>query len=269
VTVERGRIPGVGVGFATGVGIVERVLAQFPVRQQVWDASLRLQVVRARFCDEWLAGRRQGVEVRVFGRDSLGLRDWLHDLCWDCVELTAVTSTQCQSVESFAPSHKLNQVLVERGVRMTSFFDITGGTDAMTEFLIAAEEMPYHLAYGPIQLKVFDGERVVVEGPIVDGQRSLMMIGGLEAVNAAGQYLRAVRETAVRASELAEPEADLTSRQQVIAELLCEGCTDDQIAERIGLSVRSVRYEVARLLEALQVRTRFAAGVRYARSKLS
>ncbi|ONI75951.1 LuxR family transcriptional regulator [Kribbella sp. ALI-6-A] len=255
------------IGLATGVGIVVRVLTHFPARQRVWDASLRLQVVRARSCDAWAAGQRRDVQVQVFGPDNVGLRDWLHDLCWDCSELTAVTSTQCQSVESFAPSHKLNQVLVERGCRMTSFFDTTSGTDAMTEFLIAADGMPYHLAYGPIQLKVFDCERVVLEGPLVEEQRSLMLIRGQEAVNAAGQYLRAVRETAVRASALDTPEAGFTSRQQVIAELLCEGCTDDQIAERLDLSVRSVRYEVARLLDVLQVRTRFAAGVRYARTK--
>ncbi|WP_049797290.1 helix-turn-helix transcriptional regulator [Kribbella flavida] len=243
-----------------------RVLVHFPSRQQVWDASLRLQVVRARCCDEWAAGHPVDAEVEVFGSDHLGMRHWLHDLCWNAGELVTVTSTQCQTVEGFAPSHKLNQVLVERGTRMTSFFDTDAGSDTMTDFLIAAEDLPYYLACGPIQLKLLDGERVVVEGPVVEGRRSLMLMSGREAVNAAGQYLRAVRETAVRASELREADADLTSRQQVIAELLGEGCTDDQIAERIGLSVRSVRYEVARLLDALNVRTRFAAGVRYARS---
>jgi DNA-binding NarL/FixJ family response regulator len=58
---------------------------------------------------------------------------------------------------------------------------------------------------------------------------------------------------------------ELTARQRVIAKQLEDCCTDEEIAEQLGVSVRTVRYEVARLLEVLNVTTRFAAGVRYAR----
>jgi DNA-binding CsgD family transcriptional regulator len=236
----------------------------FPGRQAVLDASLRLQLVRAGRCDDWAAGRREGAEVHVFGEQNT-LQDWLYEQCLNSRELVAVTSMRYQSLEVFVPSHRVNRALVERGVQMTSFFDPSGGPGTVTDFLIAADEMPYYLACGPIQMKLFDGERVLVEGPMVDGKRALMVMTGADAVNATKQYLRAVRNSAVRACDLRGEDVDLTSRQQVIAGLLSEGCTDDQMAERLDLSVRTVRYEVSRLLEVLDVKTRFAAGVRYAR----
>ncbi len=236
----------------------------FPGRQAVLDASLRLQLVRAGRCDDWAAGRRCGVDVHVF-EEQLALQDWLHEQCQQSDELIAVTSTRYQTVEKFVPSHRVNRDLVERGVRMTSFFDPSGGLETVTDFLVAAEEMPYYIACGPIQMKLFDGERVLVEGPEVDGRRSLMMMSGADAVNATKQYLRAVRTSAVRACELRGGDVELTARQHVIAGQLSDGCTDDEIADRLDLSVRTVRYEVSRLLEVLEVRTRFAAGVRYAR----
>ncbi|MFF1820157.1 LuxR C-terminal-related transcriptional regulator [Kribbella sp. NPDC058245] len=233
-------------------------------RQEVLDASLRLQVVRARFCDDLLARRPCDAEVFVVS-DRFALRDWLEEHCGRAGELTAVTWTRHQTVESFAPSDRCNRELVESGVRMTSFFDISEGSPTVTDFIVAADDMPYHVAFGPIQLKLLDGERVIVEGPVLDDRRSLMMIHGTEAVNAAKQYLQAVRRGAVRAAELRQHyTAGLTPRQHVIAALLGDGCTDEDIAERLTLSVRTVRYEVAKLMDVLEVKTRFAAGVRYA-----
>jgi DNA-binding CsgD family transcriptional regulator len=150
---------------------------------------------------------------------------------------------------------------------MTSYFDPSGGADQVTDFIIAADDMPYYLACGALQVKLLDGERVVVEGPIVDGRRSLMLLRGAEVVNATRQYLKAVRDTAVHACEFRDHTVELTARQHVIAQQLEAGDTDDEIASRLGVSVRTVRYEVARLLEVLDVGTRFAAGVRYARVK--
>ncbi|MEU5723851.1 helix-turn-helix transcriptional regulator [Micromonospora sp. NPDC047738] len=53
--------------------------------------------------------------------------------------------------------------------------------------------------------------------------------------------------------------------RRVVA-LLAQGLTDDAIARRLGLSVRTVRARVARVMAELGVRTRFQAGVVAARS---
>ncbi|MEU4192339.1 LuxR C-terminal-related transcriptional regulator [Kribbella sp. NPDC026611] len=237
-------------------------------RQEVLDASLRLQLVRAKVCDEVVARQPcSGDVAEVFlVRDRTALKDWLEDQCASSRELVAVTWTRQQSLADYVPSHRFNQELVASGVRMTSFFDTSEGDPMLTDFLIAAEDMPYHLGYGPIQLKLMDGSRVIVEGPVLSGHRSLLVLHCTEAVNATNQYLRAVRRGSVRASELRYDGSGLTPRQRVIAALLGDGCTDDDIADQLTLSVRTVRYEVAKLLDALQVKTRFAAGLRYAES---
>ncbi|WP_233712362.1 helix-turn-helix transcriptional regulator [Kribbella turkmenica] len=202
----------------------------------------------------------------MFGTDMESLRDWIQAQLRTCEELIAVTTTRGQTLEAFLAAHRYNQSLVERGVRMTSFFDAGGGCSQLRNFIISADDMPYYLACGFMQVKVLDGDRVMVEGPLVERRRSLMLMRGTEALTAARQYLKAFRDTAVRACEFRDRTGDLTARQHVIAQQLEENLTDDEIAERLGLSVRTVRYEVARLMEALDVGTRFAAGVRYARA---
>jgi DNA-binding CsgD family transcriptional regulator len=236
----------------------------FHSRQVVLDASLRLQVIRARYCDEWLAGRGEA-EVHFFGSNVTTLRDWMQDKLSRCEELTAVTTMRGQTLEGFVPAHRYNQQLVRRGVRMTSYFDPSDSVDQVREFIIAADDMPYYFSCAVLQVKALDGNRVIIEGPRVDDRRSVMLVRGDEVMNATRRYLKTVKDTAVRACEFRDRTVDLTTRQHVIARQLEEGLTDDEIAAQLGVSVRTVRYEVARLLEVLEVGTRFAAGVRYAR----
>jgi DNA-binding NarL/FixJ family response regulator len=58
--------------------------------------------------------------------------------------------------------------------------------------------------------------------------------------------------------------SELSRRQRLIAELLDTGATDAEVADALELSVRTVRYEVARILDALGAGNRFGAGRRYA-----
>jgi hypothetical protein len=182
----------------------------FHSRQVVLDASLRLQVIRARYCDEWLAGRGEA-EVHFFGSNVTTLRDWMQDKLSRCEELTAVTTMRGQTLEGFVPAHRYNQQLVRRGVRMTSYFDPSDSVDQVREFIIAADDMPYYFACGVLQVKALDGNRVIIEGPRVDGQRSVMLVRGEEVVNATRRYLKAVRDTAVRACEFRDRTVGATS----------------------------------------------------------
>jgi DNA-binding CsgD family transcriptional regulator len=53
-------------------------------------------------------------------------------------------------------------------------------------------------------------------------------------------------------------------RYEVVLRLLAEGLTDDAVANRIGVSVRTVRNDVASAMAGLDARSRFQAGVRAA-----
>jgi DNA-binding CsgD family transcriptional regulator len=57
-------------------------------------------------------------------------------------------------------------------------------------------------------------------------------------------------------------------RHEQVLRLLAEGLTDEAIARRIGVSVRTVRNEVASAMTGLDARSRFQAGVRAAQMGL-
>lgn len=68
----------------------------------------------------------------------------------------------------------------------------------------------------------------------------------------------------VRAARLPVHEPDDRPRGEMVLQLLGDGLTDDAIARRIGVSVRTVRTEVASLMTNLDARSRFQAGLRAA-----
>jgi DNA-binding NarL/FixJ family response regulator len=71
--------------------------------------------------------------------------------------------------------------------------------------------------------------------------------------------------TEVRASAAVLPDPSPLPRNAVVLRLLADGLTDDAVARRIGVSVRTVRNDVASVMVSLGARSRFQAGVRAAR----
>jgi DNA-binding NarL/FixJ family response regulator len=115
-------------------------------------------------------------------------------------------------------------------------------------------------------------ERLGVEAVILDSQAlplaqtagAVEALSGLPAaelrqveVQICGQRLRvAMRAAQSRASLL-----DLTPRQRVVVEMIAEGLRNREIAERLGISLHTVRRHVEALLRRLNVPTRAAAAV--------
>lgn len=61
----------------------------------------------------------------------------------------------------------------------------------------------------------------------------------------------------------------LSGRQRRIAGMLAAGALDETIARRLGVSVRTVRAEIAEILVVFRAVSRFQAGSRYAVWRLS
>lgn len=62
------------------------------------------------------------------------------------------------------------------------------------------------------------------------------------------------------------PEKGVTSRQRAIAALLIEGLTDDKIALRLAMNVRTIRVHIAKLAETLGTSSRAQLGYRIGQS---
>ena len=232
------------------------------LRQQEQDAALPLQLARARHLDQL---RRTGTSAQceLVTGGFRSMIPFLRQRSLGAQELLAV-SAQAHSPDAFGIGHEYNAYVVSRGLRMLSLYHVFGIDPGVRDTIIGAEGLPYHFAYGTVQMKVFDRRCVVVEGPEVNGDRSLMLMYDREAVAAALRYVATVRRTAIRAATLREDPEQITHRQRDVAELLASGLRDDEVAVRLGVSLRTVRAEIAALMTALGAPTRFAAGVRYA-----
>ena len=73
-------------------------------------------------------------------------------------------------------------------------------------------------------------------------------------------YMRRIEHTA---SDHAQPDGNLTPRQREILQLIAEGSTTQKIAERLGISVKTVETHRAQLMQRLEIHD-IAGLVRYA-----
>lgn len=234
-------------------------------RQRIRDAALPIEVLRAQILPSVASNRAPDVRVGRFPQFSDEISAWVRERCSEADELIAV-SHLTESVEQYRASFAFNAELVRRGTRMTSLFDVSGLADDVSDFLIAATDLPYFFAYGPTPIKVFDRKSVMLEGPPLRDGISVMVVSRPEFAAAAMRYVNTVREYAVPCRDFAvEDMHGLTQRQHAIARLLGDNRNDEAIAALLGISVRTVRQDVARLLEVLGASTRFSAGLRYAR----
>jgi DNA-binding NarL/FixJ family response regulator len=68
-----------------------------------------------------------------------------------------------------------------------------------------------------------------------------------------------------RAAPLDEPATERSDLRRFLLEQLAAGAQDEQIARRLGLSLRTVRRRVAEVMTELGASSRFQAGVEAAR----
>jgi DNA-binding NarL/FixJ family response regulator len=82
-------------------------------------------------------------------------------------------------------------------------------------------------------------------------------LGALPDADAAAEFLRGLGVAAARAWPRGA--TSLTRREREVLELLAEGCSNAQIAERLVISTRTAEHHVASILSKLDLRSRSAA----------
>jgi DNA-binding NarL/FixJ family response regulator len=103
---------------------------------------------------------------------------------------------------------------------------------------------------------------VLLQGPTVEGEPTVMSVSVSPCLEAAWRYWEAALECSFPVGGEETAIGDLTPRQRQIVALMATGVGDEAIATSLGVSVRTVRSDIAAVLDALGVKTRFAAGVR-------
>lgn len=241
-----------------GIGLGPRNRITELARQDVLDAAAELQIRRSQVAAILARGGTTDGEIVARGYEETNV--WMHRAVAECSEL--LSARPSGTMPQLQVSVPINRVELARGVRMTSVFDYDGLEPDARLLLSGEPDGSYLYGCAPIQMKILDGERVVLQGPFIDGGMTLMALSSPACLEVARTYWRAVLDSSFPAVEAGQGLDHLTERQRQILAMLGNDAKDDAIAASLGVSVRTVRSDVAAVLSALGVHTRFAAGLR-------
>ncbi|MFF3286579.1 hypothetical protein [Streptomyces sp. NPDC003023] len=235
-----------------------------PERLRVTEAMMRLEAERLRVVRAMERG--QPVAARLLGR---GGQEINRNLSRELRSRRTLDSVKPHgSVERLAVSLPYNTFEMNAGLRMISVWNRDTLSPDVRLALSGEDPKVYFFGYGPLEMKILDGVEALLEGPTVRNQTTVIGVRDAACMAAARRYWDAVRATAYPCAAEEPPADGLTERQRRIVALLLTCSSDEQIARRLELSVRTVRTEVAVILDLLDAPTRFVAGVRL-RERLS
>lgn len=222
------------------------------------DAVARLQVERSRVVSAMERGQR--VAARLLGRGAQRLNVAMAQSArsWHHLESIRITGT----VEQLSVSLPNNAHLLAGGLRMTSVWHHAGLEPDVRLMLAGEDPSVYFFGYAPVQMKIVDGRSVLLEGPLVRGERTVIDVEDRACLAAARGYWDAVVSRVHPCDAETAALVDLTVRQRRVIALMLTSSSDDEISRKLGVSVRTVRTEIATVLSMLDAPNRFAAGVR-------
>lgn len=227
-------------------------------QREVRDAAAALLVRRAELVATLSAGLRVDAEVVAVGRTAINA--WIQDASETAGEVLSASSAR--SVDRLRASLLRQREWAASGLTMISLWDYWR-TDHDAKELLATEDDGIHL-FGlvPVPVTIVDRSYVLLQGPRTGDHASLMKVWDASCLELAWGYWRAAMAATVPYRQSQASVAGFSPRQHQILSLLAADLTDDIVASALGISVRTVRADVAGVLQTLGVRSRFAAGVR-------
>ncbi|WP_423464690.1 sigma factor-like helix-turn-helix DNA-binding protein [Promicromonospora sp. MS192] len=228
------------------------------LRVRVIDALTRLEVERSRVVDAMERGQRVAARFLGRGPQEINLAMAKGAGTWRVLESIRSSGT----VEQLSVSLPNNAYHMERGLRMISVWH-RSGLDPDVRLMLAAEDpSAYFFSYAPVQLKIIDRRSVLLEGPSIGGKRTVIDVEDQACLAAARGYWDAVVSGMYPCDGETAALADLTVRQRRVIALMLTSSSDEEISRKLGVSVRTVRTEIALVLSMLEAPNRFVAGVR-------
>jgi DNA-binding CsgD family transcriptional regulator len=227
-------------------------------RLRVMDALARLQVERSRVVSAMERGQR--VAARFLGRGAQDVNVAMVKAAGSWRVLDSIRSSG--TVEQLSVSLPNNAFHMKAGLRMTSVWH-RSGLDPDVRLMLAGEDpSAYFFSYAPVPMKIIDRRSVLLEGPRVAGEMTVIDVEDPACLAAARGYWDAVVSGMYPCDAETAALADLTVRQRRVIALMLTSSSDDEISRRLGVSVRTVRTEIAVVLSMLDAPNRFVAGVR-------
>ncbi|WP_249999020.1 LuxR C-terminal-related transcriptional regulator [Actinoplanes sp. M2I2] len=193
-------------------------------------------------------------------------------------ELAASTTVECVSINpnvAQTPDAKLasqpqNRRLLERGVAIRAIYqDSHRNNPALQDYATWMSGLGAEIRTAPtlpMLLVVFDRRIAMLPIDPADSTKGAQEVHALGIVTAVYGLFAQVWATATPMGRTPERDgAGLDPQLRELTRLLAAGCTDEMAARKMGVSPRTIKRKSAELMERLDARSRFQAGVLAAR----
>ncbi|SNS95619.1 helix-turn-helix domain-containing protein [Actinacidiphila glaucinigra] len=246
--------------------LMGRQQAQLAAQQQRLEAS---RAAAAQLISEYAelrpAASHPGVEQLV-GLDQI--RDRLTVLTREVrEEFLTFAPGGPQTAENMAASRPLNEDLLGRGVQMrTIYLDSVRTHRPTVEHATSLARLGGRIRTTPsLPTRMIIMDRLTAMIPVSsdDTAAGAVLLTGQGTLTALCALFETTWEAAQPLGEIVPTNPNgLTGQQATALRLLAEGHTDEAIAKRLGVSHRTARRIASELMERLDARSRFEAGVR-------
>ncbi|MFD9410714.1 LuxR C-terminal-related transcriptional regulator [Streptomyces sp. NPDC059989] len=234
-------------------------------------AETRVEV--ARLMEEFSASRNQRRRSEVERLEGIDqIRDRIEELTLACERsLVTLAPGGHQTSENRKASRPLSESLRERGVDVrTIYLDSIYNDPATLEharWLVELGSDVRTVASLPTRMIIFDGEAAILPMDPEDSGTGAHLFRGRGLLASLSELFQLVWEraapiTTARRQRTSTDSQGLTSQERAVLRLLGEGLTDEGVARKLGVSVRTGRRITADLMGRLGAKSRFQAGLR-------
>ncbi|KDN84440.1 helix-turn-helix domain-containing protein [Kitasatospora cheerisanensis] len=171
------------------------------------------------------------------------------------------------SEEDLRASRQPNAALLERGVQMRTVY-----LDSVRNHRPTLDHVTWLNLQGgqvrtvpelPIRMIIFDRQQAVLPIDTEDARAGAVVLRGAGTVAALCALFEGVWASAIPVGDAPRccDENEMPPHELAVLKMLAQGHTDEAIAKRMGVSPRTARRFAANLMERLDARSRFEAGV--------
>ncbi|GAA4536462.1 MULTISPECIES: hypothetical protein [Nonomuraea] len=250
---------------ASLVSSVEREIYQR--RELIDQIRERMGALQSEYAGAGRGSAAGAVEYLVGAMEVRGFLKTAGDACRD--EVLAMQAGG-GDVEDLS---QMYLTLLARGVTVRLICQHRNRADVSTRMLLKrltdAGAAVFTVSHVPRSAVVFDRALVVMFGVEDDGEASVARVHNHGIAQFLLDLFNHLWETATPLEGVEVGYANVADDlQQAIAALMAKGYTDEVVARKLGMSVRSCRRHIASLMRDLDATSRFQAGVQAARRYL-
>ncbi|WP_329136456.1 LuxR C-terminal-related transcriptional regulator [Streptomyces sp. NBC_01476] len=249
-------------------------LAALLARQEAEAARRQSELERNRgamagLIAEYALVRQQSPASGVEMISSLyDVRDRLEQLAAEAVvEVLSFAPGGPQPAAVMEASRQLDQQSLERGVRMrTVYLDSVRNDPATVQYAQWLNELGGTVRTVPalpLRMIIADGSIAVVPLDPDDPSKGAVLLRSPGVVAALCALFEQLWERAKPLGEASSRDTHgLTDQERQLLRLLADGLTDERAAQRLGVSLRTVRRMMSTLMARMDSRSRFQAGIK-------